>query len=135
MKQKHVLVGPVEEITDEQNELAFSELILFLDDRSISLVMRDAIDNGRRAFEILQQIYAGSSKQRIISLYTQLTSLKKNPNESITDYTLKAESAANALRNAKETVSDGLLVAMVVKGLPEEFKPFIAVTNQAENII
>ena len=36
-KLKHVLVGPVEEVTDEQNELAFSELIQFLDERSILL--------------------------------------------------------------------------------------------------
>ena len=68
-------------------------------------------------------------------MYTQLTSQKKNANESITDYILRAESAANALRNAKEIVSDGLLVAMVVKGLPDEFKPFIAVINQAEDIV
>ena len=134
-KLKHVLVGPVEEITDEQNELAFSQLIQFLDEGSILLVMRDARDNGRKAFKILKQYYAGSNKPRIISLYTQLTSLKKNENESITDYILRAESAANALRNDKGTVTDGLLVAMVVKGLPDEFKPFITVTNQAEDIV
>ena len=38
-KLKHVLVGPVERITEEKNELAFSELIQFLDERSISLIM------------------------------------------------------------------------------------------------
>ena len=97
--------------------------------------MRDARDNSRKAYENLEQHYAGNSKPRIISLYTQLTSLKKNLEESITDYILRAESAANALRNAGETVSDGLLVAMVVKGLPDDFQPFIVVTNQAEDIV
>ena len=129
------MVGPVERITEEKNELAFSELIQFLDERSISPIMWDARDNGRKAYEISKQHYAGNSKPRIISLYTQLTSLKKNSEESITDYILRAESAANALRNAGETVSDGLLVAMVVKGLPDDFQPFIVVTNQAEDIV
>ena len=116
-KLKDVFVGE-ETVTAERNELAFSELIQFLDERSISLIMRDARDDGRKAFKILQEHYAGSGKPRIITLSTQLTSLKKKSSETITDYILRAESAANALRNAKETVSDGLLVAMVLKGLP-----------------
>ncbi|XP_066925480.1 uncharacterized protein [Clytia hemisphaerica] len=133
-KLKHVFVSE-DEITAEKNELAFSELIQFLDERSISLIMRDARDNGRLAFKILKEHYAASGKPRIITLYTQLTSLIKRNNESITDYILRAESAANALRTAKETVSDGLLVAMVVKGLPDQYKSFIAVTTQSEDVV
>jgi len=38
-------------------------------------------------------------------------------------------------RNAGEILSDGLLVAMVLKGLPESFKPFtIHVTQRDETI-
>ena len=133
-KLKHVFVSEAD-ITDDQNEMAFSELIQFLDERSISLIMREARDDGRKAFQILKEHYAGSGKPRIISLYTQLTSLKKNSTESITDYILRAESTTNALCNAKETVSDGLLVAMVVKGLPDEYKSFIAVTTQSEEMV
>ena len=133
-KLKHVFVSN-DEITAEKNEMAFSELIQFLDERSISLIMRDARDDGRKAFKILKEHYAGSGKPRIITLYTQLTSLTKRNNESITDYILRAESAANALRTAKETVSDGLLVAMVVKGLPDQYKSFIAVTTQSEDVV
>lgn len=48
-KLKHVLVG-TEDITPDQNEIAFSELIQFLDERSISLVMRGAREDGRKAF-------------------------------------------------------------------------------------
>ena len=44
------------EITAEQNEVAFSELIQFLDERSISLIMRDARDNGREAFKFSKNI-------------------------------------------------------------------------------
>ena len=79
--------------------------------------------------------YAGSSKPRVIAVYTQLTSLKKNANETITDYILRAESATNALRDAEEIVSDGLLVAMVVKGLPDTYKAFVAVTTQSQDMI
>jgi len=60
-----------------KNELAFAELIQFLDDKSLSLVMRDARDDGREAIQILRAHYAGSGKPQIISLYTELTSLQQ----------------------------------------------------------
>ena len=136
-KLKHVLIAKEgeSEISADDKETAFAELIQFLDERSISLIMRDALNDGRKAFQILKEHYAGSGKPRIISLYTQLTSLKKKPGEQMTDYILRAESNANALRNAKEVISDGLLVAMVVKGQPDDYKSFIAVTSQSEDIV
>ena len=56
---------------------AFAELVQCLDDRSLSLVIRDARDDGRKALEVLRQHYQGKGKPRIISLYTELTSLKE----------------------------------------------------------
>jgi len=94
--------------------------------------MRDARDDGKKALEILRAHYAGSGKPRIIALYTELTSLVKHPNESVTDYVIRAETAAAALNSVDENVSDSLLIAMVLKGLPESFKPFVVVVTQSD---
>ena len=112
------------EIDGDKNE-AFAELIQFLDEKSLSLIMRDARDDGKKALEILMAHYAGSGKPRIISLYTELTYLIKHPNESVTDYVITAETASAALSSVGENVSDSLLIAMVLKGFPESFKPFV----------
>ena len=127
-----ILPPPNTEVDVDKNAEAFAELIQFLDDKSLSLIMRDAADDGKKALQILRQHYAGCNKPRIISLYTELTTLAKRSDESVTDYVIRAETAAAALNNANENVSDSLLIAMVLKGLPESFKPFVVVVTQSD---
>jgi hypothetical protein len=97
-KLKDVLVSESwdEEANASKNEEAFAELIQFLDDKSLALVMRDAMDDGRKALQILRAHYAGTGKPRVISLYTELTSLVKSANESVTDYVIRAETGGNS---------------------------------------
>ncbi|XP_057679455.1 uncharacterized protein LOC130907930 isoform X2 [Corythoichthys intestinalis] len=105
--KKTVLVGPTTEAERENDEMknadAYAEMIQLLDDKSLSLIMRDAPNDAQE--------------------------------ESIVDYIIRAETAITALRNAGETLGDGLLIAMVLKGLPENYKPFtIHVVHTDENM-
>ena len=79
--------------------------------------------------------YAGRGKPRIISLYTELTSLRKEQNEGVTDYIIRTEATVTAPRNAGETLSDGLIIAMVLKGLSRIFNAFsIYVTHSSKEL-
>ena len=71
------------------NLIAFAELVQYLDEISLSLMLPDAKDNAREALRILRTHYAGSGKPRIITLYNQLTNIKKSHGESITDYIIR----------------------------------------------
>ena len=124
-----------DETYTERNEEAYNELIQFLDNKSLSLIMREASDNGRGILRILRDHYAGKGKPRIISLYTELTSLRKEQNEGVTDYIIRTGATVTALRNVGETLSDGLIIAMVLKGLPRTFNAFsIYVTHSSKGV-
>ena len=115
----------------EINANAIAELVQLLDDRSLSLIMRDAKDDGKKALEILREHYLGTSKPRVISLYTELTILKFLPGENITDFLIRAENAATSLKTAGEVISDSLLIAMILKGLPDDYSTFSTVIMQS----
>ena len=78
--------------------------------------------------------YVGASKPRIISQYLELTTLIKSELESITEYVIRAETAAARLKQAGEQISEKLLIAMIIKGLPESFRPFTTIINSVDDI-
>lgn len=49
----------------------------------------------------------------------------------MTDYIIRAKKTVSALRNAKEVISNGLIIAMFLKGLPESYKPFAVHTTRS----
>ncbi|GAB1597271.1 hypothetical protein Ahia01_000003500 [Argonauta hians] len=122
-------------IDNDKNSDLFAELTQSLDDKSLCLIIRDARNNGRKALRILRDHYLPKGKPRVITLYTQLTSMVKNSDETITDYVIRAESIHASLINTGEVVSDGLLTAMVIKGLPREYQAFTTVITQREKPI
>ena len=122
--KKTVLGQGGSEQNGAKKEEAFSEIVQLLDDRSLSLVMRDAKDDGKKALDILREHYAGRGKPRVMALYGTLLSLVKRQDETLTDYIIRADNAANALRSAEEAFSDELLVSVVLRGLPEQFRQF-----------
>ena len=118
---------------DEKNADIFSTLVMCLDDKALSLIMRDAKDDGKKSLQILREHHLGTSKPRVISLYCELTTLKMAGDESVVEYLIRAETEASRLKKANETVSDSLLIAMVIKGLPDRYRSFNTVISQKDN--
>ena len=124
LQKLHTILESEGEVDPDKNAQVFAHLVQCLDDKSINLVIRDAMNKGREAFRILEDHHIGASKPRIISLYTELTTLRMSSAETVTDYVMRAENASTRLKQAKEEISDMLLIAMVLKGLPAPFKSF-----------
>ena len=115
-----------------KNADVYSELVQFLDDRSLGLIMRDAKNDGKKSMAILREHYAGTGKPRMIALYSQLCSLTKQSEEDITSYLLRAENIVASLKNSGANIDDAFVIAVVLKGLPAEFHTFAVITAQNE---
>jgi hypothetical protein len=118
----------------EKNKIAYAELVQSLDDRSLLLIINDSPDDGRSALAILRQHYASTEKPRVLTLYEELTTLRMKETEDITDYIIRADSAATGLRAAGESISDNLVIAMILKGLPEAYHPFVVIHTQLDQV-
>jgi len=116
----------------DKNRRAYAELTQVLDERSLEMIMTDCKDNGREALKTLRQHYASTEKPRVLTLYEELTTLNMTDSETITDYLLRAERASTGLKTAGETIFGNLIIAMVLKGLPESFQPFVVVHTQLD---
>lgn len=82
---------------------------------------------------MLREHYSGKGKPRIINLFTSLTKLHMKESESVRDYIIKVENIIMALKYAGEVMSDGLIVAMVLNGLPDSFKLLAVHVTQKKN--
>ena len=128
---KKTILPSTSEADAGKNEKAYAELVLLLDETSLSIIINDAKDRGRDALSLLRDHYRGSGKPRILTMYTNLCNLKYPYGEDLTEYISGAERLASNLKAAGETISDSILVAMVMKGLPSTFDSFIVFVTQS----
>ena len=115
-----------------KNADVYAELIQLLDDRSLALIMCDAKGDGKKALQVLKEHYMSQGQPKVIALYTELTTVKKERGESTTDYVIRAEAGAALSRNSGETIGDSLLIAMILMGLPSSFNSFKTVVTQKD---
>lgn len=126
------LTAAQKDLDDKLNADAYCELAPLLDNTSLGLIFRDTKDKGRESLRVLREHYIGKGRPRIVTLYTTMTALKKADNETVTEYIIRAEQIITALRSAGEAPSEGLMMAMVMRGLPEKYKPFTLMVTHGD---
>ncbi|XP_078801721.1 uncharacterized protein LOC111947334 [Oryzias latipes] len=127
--------GAADPEAGRKNELAYAELCGCLDDKTLMLILYEAPDDGKKSLEILRRHFESEEKPRIVGLYTELTNVLMADQEELADYLARVEKIVAALNRAKETLSDALLVAMVLKGLTDEYAPFSVHVTQTREVL
>ena len=114
---KETILPSSSTVDSTKNKKAYADLVMLLDEKSLSMGMPDAIDDDRKEdMEILRDHNKGTGNPRILTLYNNMCNMKYIPDQGLTEYISRAE-RPSSLKNANETVSDSLLISMVLKGL------------------
>ena len=104
----------------KKNATIFAELNLYLDDKSVITDKRCSRQWKKKALTILREYFLSKRKPNVISLYKELTSLRRLESESITEYIIRTKNISNASKETEEVISDGLLITMVLKRVTSE---------------
>ena len=96
--------------------------------------MTEASNDGRRALGVLREHYASTEKPRMLALYEEPTILQHQETEDITSYMIRAERATTGLRTSGEQILDNLVIAMILKGFTEAYKPFVVVHTRLDKM-
>ena len=107
------------------------ELVQCLDKKS-TMYIRAYKPDGVQAWNALKERFRSTELPRIQSLMTQLTNLKMQHNETISDYFLRAEDLKIDLEQVHESVSESMFTAMILKGLTKEFEPMATLIKYGE---
>ena len=109
------------------------ELIQCLDKKSVMFI-RQHRGNGEAAWKALLSKFRSLERPRVQKLLQTLTTLRKEPTETMTDYIMRAEEMNMSLQEVDEQVTDQMLLSLVLKGLPNEYDSFVTVVNFTKNV-
>ena len=113
----------------EDKILIWCELVQFLDKELLIMRRHDCKNYDPKAWRELQGRFKSAEKPRVMTLMTQLTSLKLGGGESMELYLNRAREISYNLQEVKEPVSDSMLTSLVLRGLPEMYSSFVTVQN------
>lgn len=117
----------------EENELAWSELSLLLDESILSYIADTT--TAKQAWEALEKAFEDSGLSRKVELLKQLVHLKLSDCESTEDYVNKMQMTSMKVKKAGLKIDDELVASFMLAGLPDEFCSLVmAVENSTEKL-
>ena len=111
---------------NERNNTVWCHIDLALDNNSLLYMRHDCqssngVGDGAKAWRLLQQRYSNVEKPTVVSLVRQISRLQLDKNGKLSEYFIRAQELMSRLTEAGEKISETLLNALVVNGLPERY--------------
>ena len=115
-----------------QNCQVYADIVDAVDDISLGLILNDAKNDGKKAYNILIDYYLGSHRARKNNTIKDLIRVSLKSNETIIQFTCRVDRMRDTLAqyNLKD---DDLIITCVLNGLPKRFDTFCTIINSVED--
>ena len=119
----------VQRILDMQDAI-YCELVMYLDAESLMFIKydckrEDGTGDGTKAWKMLNDRFQSKEKPAVMALTQQISNLRLEQNEHMSEYLLRSQGLLMKLRDAGETMSDSLVNSFVLQGLPSSYESFV----------
>lgn len=118
-----VNVGENAVVDGELSLRALATIGLHVDKRLFSIIRK--CDTAKQAWDALKKQFDNKGYSREISLLRKLCGIWLNDFQSVEEYLDEIQSTVQDLEEINFTIDDRLLVGLMLKGLPEEYEPFV----------
>eukprot|EP00963_Diacronema_lutheri_P004998 scaffold365_cov361-Pavlova_lutheri.AAC.2 len=103
----------------EHSEKALALMCLCVSNEYVDLVANS--ESAQHAWTMLEDMHAGQTAARRLTLRKELTGLTKNPEESMMSFIMRGKQICTNLRAIDGSVTDIHLINAILSGLPEEY--------------
>jgi len=120
---KYIIPGE-ESATDTEKAMKAKARLLLSVEESLYVHIEDK-ESASEIWKTLQDMFAGQGTTHKIGLIQNLINVRLENSESMTEYVGKITSAANKLNDVGFKIDDELVGAIMLAGLPDDFRPMI----------
>ena len=85
--------------------------------------------DGAQAWVVLTKRFRSFERPRLQKLVSEHTSLVEKDNKNLIEDITRAEELQNNLKQVNEGLSDKMVTSILLKGLPNEFDPFVTLAK------
>lgn len=117
------LAGDASSAQKEADQMAWSEIILLIDETIYSYVAET--NTAKEAWDALQTAFEDSGLCRKVSLLKQLVQLKSSDCKSIEDYVNQVVMTSLKVKKTGLNLDDEIVASLMLAGLPGEFNPLV----------
>ena len=114
---------------EDLKEKIYDVLCMCLDRNSLSMIRRDAKDDGVEALNVLKKFYLRTSPQRLLKLIREFFTYQMGES-SVTSFLSKVDEMSTTLIECGQVISDEMIVFTVFNGLPPKYDSFVEIANQ-----
>lgn len=104
----------------------YAEIIMHLNNNLLQTIISVGESNGFKVWEYLVETYGTIKTCQIVFLWKEFVDMTKSSSETVVQFISRYELIIYKLQSAKETLSDNLKIAILLKALPEEYESFVS---------